>query len=179
MCVCIYIYIYISFSPSSLFLVPLYLAYCNPGEKIQWYTVSWPADSLSWKDFRGQVLGATNPNIAPVGSIRRTILDKYKDLGLTTKPNTGDNGVHASASPLEALAERMNWLRVDNINDDLFGKGLLAKKNVTPSTILTWAGDAQVSVMGETKPGKTMSVFDTLEDLDADTILQKVDRISK
>ena len=26
------------------------------------------------------------------------------------KPNTGDNGVHASASPFEALAERMNWV---------------------------------------------------------------------
>mmetsp|Transcript_33561 Transcript_33561/g.76412 ORF Transcript_33561/g.76412 Transcript_33561/m.76412 type:complete len:160 (-) Transcript_33561:9-488(-) len=25
--------------------------------------------------------------------------------------NTGDNGVHASASPFEALAERMNWPR--------------------------------------------------------------------
>jgi hypothetical protein len=37
-------------------------AYCNPGEKIQWYTVSWPADSLSWEDFRGQVLGATDPS---------------------------------------------------------------------------------------------------------------------
>ena len=37
-------------------------AYCNPGEKIQWYTVSWPADSLSWEDFRGEVLGATDPS---------------------------------------------------------------------------------------------------------------------
>jgi hypothetical protein len=166
---------------SWFFLPILYviLAYCNPGEKIQWYTVSWPADSLSWQDFRGQVLGATNPSSAPVGSIRRTILDKYKELGLTTKPNTGDNGVHASASPFEALAERMNWLGVE-MEQDLFGKGLLAKKNVSKSTILTWAGDAQVSVKDETtKPGQTMSVFDTLEDLDADTILEKVDTISK
>ena len=38
--------------------------YCNPGEKIKWYTVSWPSDSLSWEDFRGEVLGATDPTAA-------------------------------------------------------------------------------------------------------------------
>ena len=152
-------------------------AYCNPGEKIQWYTVSWPADSLSWEDFRGEVLGATDPSAAPVGSVRRTILDKYRQLGLKSKPNTGDNGVHASASPFEGLAERLNWLGA-SVDEDLFGKGLLAK-GVSKDTISSWAGDSQVTVDGETQPGKTMSVFDTLEDLDADTILAKVDKISK
>ena len=48
-------------------------AYCNPGEKIQWYTVSWPTDTLSWADFRGDVLGATDPTAAPKGSIRRAM----------------------------------------------------------------------------------------------------------
>ncbi len=72
--------------------------------------MSWPADSLSWADFRGRVLGATDPSTAPVGSVRRAILDNYEELGLASKPNTGDNGVHASASPFEAMAERVNWL---------------------------------------------------------------------
>ena len=159
------------------FYMQMRSAYTNPGEKIQWYTVSWPADSLSWADFRGQVLGATNPAEAPVGSIRRTIMDNYKALGLKSKPNTGDNGVHASASPFEAMAERNNWL-AKPIEDDAFGKGLLAKK-VPKATIEEWAGDCQVTVEGETEPGKTMSVFDTLEDLDADTILDKVSKIGK
>jgi len=153
------------------------LAYCNPGEKIQWYTVQWPTDTLSWEDFRGRVLGATDPSVAPVGSVRRTILDQYKSLGLKTKPNTGDNGVHASASPFEALAERMNWLGV-KMEDDPFGKAMLAK-GMPKETILNWADDAQVTVQGETPEGKTMSVFDTLEDLDADVILDKVDKIGK
>jgi hypothetical protein len=166
----------------SFILIPFFCllinkAYCNPGEKIQWYTVSWPTDSLSWDDFRGQVLGATDPSAAPKGSVRRTILDQYKTLGLATKPNTGDNGVHASASPFEALAERANWLG-KSIEQDDFGKALLAK-NISMKTIMEWAGDAQVSVEGETKAGKTMSVFDALEDLDADTILAKVDKIRK
>jgi len=158
------------------FYMSMRAAYCNPGEKIQWYTVSWPSDSLSWEDFRGKVLGATDPSEAPKGSIRRVILDQYKYLGLASKPNTGDNGVHASASPFEALAERKNWLG-KSVEDDLYGKGLIAA-GVSSDTIAKWSGDSQVSVEGETKDGKTMSVFDTLEDLDADTILAKVSKIS-
>jgi len=159
------------------FYMSMRAAYCNPGEKIKWYTVSWPSDSLSWEDFRGEVLGATDPSEAPKGAIRRVILDQYKKLGLATKPNTGDNGVHASASPFEALAERNNWLG-KSVDEDSYGKGLLAA-GVPLETIAKWSGDCQVSVEGETKDGKTMSVFDTLEDLDADTILEKVAKISK
>jgi hypothetical protein len=95
---------------------------------------------------------------------------------LSTKPNTGDNGVHASASPFEALAERANWLGA-NVEDDTFGKGLLAA-GVSKDIINKWSGDSQVSVEGETARGKTMSVFDSLEDLDADSILAKVGKIS-
>lgn len=157
------------------FYMEMRAAYTNPGEKIQWYTVSWPADVLTWEDFRGEVLGATDPSAAPKASVRRQILDHYRDLGLATKPNTGDNGVHASASPFEALAERINWLGASLEGDD-YGKGLLAK-NLSKDIIATWSGDCQVSVEGETAPGKTMSVFDALEDLDADTILAKVDKI--
>mmetsp|Transcript_2122 Transcript_2122/g.3046 ORF Transcript_2122/g.3046 Transcript_2122/m.3046 type:complete len:375 (-) Transcript_2122:159-1283(-) len=158
------------------FYMQMRAAYTNPGEKIQYYVVSWPADSLSWEDFRGEVLGATDPSAAPKESIRRQILDNYKSLGLSSKPNVGDNGVHASASPFEALAERMNWLGA-SLESDSFGKGLLAKK-VSKDTIMKWSEDCQVTVDGETAPGKTMSVFDTLEDLDADTILEKVSKIN-
>jgi hypothetical protein len=98
-------------------------------------------------------------------------------LGLKSKPNTGDNGVHASASPFEAMTERANWLGAD-VEADQFGKGLVAA-GVSKDTITKWSGDAQVSVDGETVPGKTMSVFDALEDLDADAILAKVQKISK
>ena len=34
----------------------------------------------------------------------------WKEYGLAEIPNVGDNAVHASASPFEALCERMNWL---------------------------------------------------------------------
>jgi len=159
------------------FYMSMRAGYCNPGEKIKWYTVSWPSESLSWADFRGKVLGTTDPAAAPEGSIRRTIYWQYNSLGLDSKPNTGNNGVHASASPLEGLAERMNWLGA-KLEQDEFGQALLAQ-GMHPKMIRKWAADTQVAVEGETEPGKTMSVFDALEDLDADTVLAKVKKIGK
>ena len=59
---------------------------------------------------------------AAVGSARRTIYDNWRTLDLPAQPNTGDNGVHASASPFEALAERANWLKTP-IDKDFYGRG--------------------------------------------------------
>jgi hypothetical protein len=59
-------------------------------------------------------------------------------LGLAASPDTGDNGVHASASPFEALAERMNWLGA-TVETDLFGKALLdAGATLTRRVQLCW-----------------------------------------
>lgn len=77
--------------------------------KLKWYTVEWPAEQLSWADFRGNVLGVTNPAEATEGSVRRALFAGWEALGLAREPHTSENGVHASASPLEALFERMNW----------------------------------------------------------------------
>lgn len=111
-----------------------------------------------------QVLGATNPAEAAVGSVRREILEKFTELGLASKPNTGENGVHASASPFEALAERINWTGA-TISSDPFGRGMLAA-GVPAETIKAWADDPQVSLGGQRG-----SLFDLLEDVDADTVL--------
>eukprot|EP00961_Rhodomonas_salina_P258447 3493083-Rhodomonas_salina.1 len=72
---------------------------------VHYYVVEWDAGVLSWADFRGKVLGPTDPASAPAGSLRGTINADWEKLGLKAPPNTGDNGVHASASPLEGLAE--------------------------------------------------------------------------
>lgn len=73
---------------------------------IHCYEVQWDPSKLSWESFRGELLGPTDPKECPEGSIRKAILDSYKELGLTSVPNKGDNGVHASASPFEGLAEK-------------------------------------------------------------------------
>ena len=54
------------------------------------------------------------------------LCSEWQSLGLKSEPNTGDNGVHASASPFEALAERTNWLGA-TIEGDSFGRAMLAK----------------------------------------------------
>uniref|UniRef100_A0A7S2SMY4 Nucleoside-diphosphate kinase n=1 Tax=Rhizochromulina marina TaxID=1034831 RepID=A0A7S2SMY4_9STRA len=127
---------------------------------IQWFSVTWPAASLSWADFRGKVLGATDPATAPEGAIRRAILDGWQELGLDSEPNTGNNGVHASASPIEGLFERMNWLSAD-IEADVYGAELVAA-GIPAETIKAWSEDPAVPF-----EGSLQSLFDLHEDMDA------------
>lgn len=136
--------------------------YTKAGEKIYYFTVEFPANNLTWEQFRGEKLGATDPTQAAVGSLRQQVYANWKSLGLPAQPNTGDNGVHASASPYEALAERMNWLGV-KAERDTYGKGLIAA-GVPAATIAAWSSDPQV---------KGASIFDQLEDLGAKECMEK------
>jgi hypothetical protein len=98
--------------------------FTKPGSSIYYYLVEWEPNKLSWEDFRGKVLGATDPSTAADGSLRKEIFKDWKALGLASEPNVGDNGVHASASPFEALAERLNWMGA-TLEEDAFGKAML------------------------------------------------------
>ncbi|EDQ86861.1 uncharacterized protein MONBRDRAFT_33649 [Monosiga brevicollis MX1] len=141
-------------------------AYVRPGSSIHYFTVEWNPDTLSWADFRGKVLGATDPKTADKSSVRRHIFDNWRALGLSSEPNVGDNGVHASASPFEAMAERVNWVGA-TISEDGFGKAMLASGIPAPMAN-EWRDDPQVKFAG----GKS-SLFDLLEDLDARECLAK------
>ena len=92
------------------FFMAMRAKYVAPGSAISYYSVEWDPAELSWADFRALVLGPTDPAQAPPASIRGAILAEWEALGLAAAPNVGDNGVHASASPFEGMAERMNWL---------------------------------------------------------------------
>jgi len=148
------------------FFMSMRAKFVEPGTSIYYYVVDWDAGKLNWGDFRGKVLGPTDPATAPADSLRGTILAKWKELDLKAEPNTGDNGVHASASPFEGLAERMNWLGY-RVERDPFGK-LLLKTGVSPGTVRDWCKDPQVSY-GPIAMKK--SLFDALEDTDADWCL--------
>jgi len=142
--------------------------FVGDGVSIHCYEVQWDPKELSWESFRGQLLGPTDPKECPEGSIRKAILDKYKDLGLSSVPNKGDNGVHASASPFEGLAEKCNWLGASS-ETDAFGKALV-KSGLSKKTIADWSVDPRVSLPG----GEKGSVFDALEDMDVDDCLAKL-----
>jgi len=145
--------------------------YTKPDASIYYYCVEWDAKELSWADFREKVLGATDPAKAADGSARKAILSGWQQLGLSSEPNVGDNGMHASASPFEAMAERLNWLGVP-LEEDAFGKALLAA-GISELTITQWTKDPLVLYQG-----KKQSLFDLLEDLDRDECIAKAQDIA-
>lgn len=151
------------------FFMSMRSKFVGEGTSIHCYEVQWDPTALSWSDFRNELLGPTDPAEAPATSIRRTILETYKELGLKDVPNKGDNGVHASASPFEGLAEKTNWLSC-KISEDPFGKALLAA-GLTEETIKEWSVDPRVKLPNGEGMG---SVFDALEDMDAGDCLKKL-----
>jgi len=142
--------------------------YVATGVSIYYYVVEWEAAKLSWDAFRGSVLGPTDPATGPDGCLRGIIFKQWKELGLQFEPNVGDNGVHASASPFEALAERMNWVNA-KLEDDAFGAAVLAA-GITKETIMAWSVDPQVEY-GAPAMAIKGSLFDALEDADSDKCL--------
>ena len=145
--------------------------YTGADAKIRFFTTEWDADKLSWEDFRNKVLGGTDPKDAASGSLRKVVFTDWKKLGLAAEPDVGDNGVHASASPFEAMAERNNWCGQD-IKTDVFGAGMLAS-GIPEATIVDWSSDPQVEF-----EGKKQSLFDLLEDLNARDCLEKAKKIA-
>jgi len=159
------------------FFMAMRAKFVTPGTSIYYYVVDFDSKTLSWGDFRGQVLGPTDPADAPKDSLRGMVSARWQDLGLTAACNTGDNAVHASASPFEGLAERMNWLGV-RPDRDPFGK-LLLKAGVSRGLIKEWSVDPQVT-FGVVPI--TTSIFDRLEDTDTDycaTLCQMIASYSK
>lgn len=150
------------------FFMTMRSAFVGEGKSIHCYEIKWDPDVLSWESFRGELLGPTDPADGPEGSIRKAILDNYMELGLMSVPNKGDNGVHASASPFEGLAEKSNWLN-RSVSEDPFGKALL-DAGLSEQTIKEWSVDPRVEMPG----GGKGSVFDALEDMDAKVCIAKL-----
>jgi len=144
------------------FFMSMRSKFVTEGVSIYYYTVEWDSKKCSWADFRAQVLGPTDPETAPADSLRGKIFSDWESLGLKAKPDVGDNGVHASASPFEALAERMNWLSA-SLETDPFGAALLSA-GIPQETIKAWSVDPQVT-FGPTSIKQ--SLFDSFEDVDA------------
>merc|ERR1712066_945523 len=147
------------------FFMSMRSKFTKPGTEIYYFVVEWDGKNLPWADFRGKVLGPTDPAEAPAESLRGKILAQWKELGLEAEPNVGDNGMHASASPFEGFAERTNWLSTD-VEDDQFGAQMLSS-GLAISLIKAWSVDPQVTI----SVGKQGSIFDQLEDLDAEGCL--------
>jgi nucleoside diphosphate kinase len=152
------------------FFMTMRSGFVKEGAEIYYYVVEWDVKDLPWADFRGKVLGPTDPADAPKDSLRGGAYADWENLGLAAQPNTGENCVHASASPFEGLAERMNWLGY-KADRDGFGKELL-NAGVRQKTIKDWCLDPAVTYGDKLSP-TTKSIWDTLEDMDSPECAKK------
>ena len=139
--------------------------YIKPGASVIWMTVEFSEAGLGWKRFRANVIGATDPTKAEAGSLRRKILEGWQALGLAVEPNTGDNGVHASAGPIEGLRERMTWLGVRR-EDDPLGRSMQSA-GVKAEVLDAWCGNKVCDIQGKRGPA-----FDLLEDIDSSEVIK-------
>ena len=98
-------------------------------------------------------------------------MEQYDKLGLQSKPTKGDNGVHASASPFEGLAEKANWIGM-SIGADAFGRAAL-EAGIKQTKLEKWFKDPQVQVSASERA----SVFDTLEEMDAADCIEKLQEL--
>jgi len=158
------------------FFMSMRSGFVKEGASIYYYVVEWDPEDLAWADFRGKVLGPTDPADAPKDSLRGGALAAWQELGLPSQPNTGENCVHASASPFEGLAERMNWLGYKAARDP-WGKALL-EAGVKLKTIKDWCLDPQVTYGPKLSP-VTKSIWDSIEDMDAQDCLEKCVEIAE
>ena len=96
------------------------------------------------------------------------IYKNYQSLGLDNQPNISLNGVHASASPLEAHVELTNWLEQNDDGDEL-------------ATADPWvaACSKHLSHLFYKECQKDTNIFDQVEDLDANECLQKLIEIQQ
>lgn len=110
-------------------------------------------NGLDWEKFRA-LIGPTNPAEASLNTIRGGLYGKQKDFGIHMDGQ--DNGLHGSASPLEALFEKSIWLNFSFQQEEL--GNMLLRYGLTVRDIQQWQDNPEVVYNGEKK-----KVFDLVE----------------
>lgn len=148
-----------------------------PGSQLRALVVTFDASALTWKAFREDVVGATDPGRASEGSLRAGILDQWEALGLSSRPSMAANGVHASAGALEGLKERLVWVAkltppfsAEQLSGDSFGSALL-HAGVTAGALSEWLASNPVVGVEGGDLGDAGKVFDLTEGLDSHEVL--------
>ena len=124
--------------------------FTDPSATIHYYFVEWPF-VLIVGGLPRKGVGCHGPHRSQGSEplevpSRRAILDDWRALGLPACPDTGDNGVHASASPFEALSERVNWRGRPSRRTRTAAAS--SRRASTPRHCKAWAEDPQVQLPG-------------------------------
>lgn len=139
--------------------------FTTPGGTILWYIVEFEPEPLPWRKFRGEVIGATDPSKAVDGSLRQILYQRWTELGHPYQPTMTENGIHASAGPLEGLRERVVWAGA-KVDEDPFAQALLSA-GISCSRLDSLLENPVVTLAGETDP-----VFDLTEDMDSEPAMK-------
>ncbi|ORC85184.1 uncharacterized protein TM35_000371570 [Trypanosoma theileri] len=134
--------------------------YSAEDARVTCYVLSWPEKCLTWRAFREELIGSTNPGNAVSNSLRGLIRDRWRDLGLQHPPTTTDNGVHASAGPFEAVLERHLWTCSPLTHDPLALR--LQESGLTGALLYRWKSNPEVVLQNGRRTG---CIFDLLENL--------------
>src|SRR5690606_33035296 len=119
----------------------------------------------SWRSFRNDVVGATQPEQAEPQSVRGVILARAAELGIG-EVTVSTNGVHGSAGPVEAMVEIARFLEVDPAQTVL--GAALRDAGVPPATI------EQLTSSGETGGDLRQKVFDATEEVEPAAAIEYV-----
>jgi hypothetical protein len=148
------------------FFMTMRSKFVEPGTSIHCYEVQWSPSKLSWDAFRNQVLGPTDPADGPVGSLRKTILEQWKELGLTSPTRETMAFMLGAVSPFE------DWLKRSTGWKRKRGRSvwcrILLKAGLSATTIKS--GRTRVTM----SDGSKGSIFDALEDMNAGDCLAKM-----
>jgi Nucleoside diphosphate kinase len=83
--------------------------FTEPGAMVIAFDVTF---RYSWSEFRDKTLGATDPQKAQPGSLRRKLLDAAKDLNIR-QVSQNRNCIHGSGGPIEGMTEISRFFRTD------------------------------------------------------------------
>jgi hypothetical protein len=122
----------------------------------------------SWRSFRNDVVGATQPDQADPRSVRGVLLARAAELGLG-EVTISTNGVHGSAGPIEAMVELTRFLGVES-GQTAMGAALGAA-GVPVSTIKQLAGS------GDEGGDLRQKVFDATEDVEPAAAIEYVTKL--
>eukprot|EP00510_Aplanochytrium_minuta_P008119 CAMPEP_0184037648 /NCGR_PEP_ID=MMETSP0955-20130417/41201_1 /TAXON_ID=627963 /ORGANISM="Aplanochytrium sp, Strain PBS07" /LENGTH=353 /DNA_ID=CAMNT_0026325865 /DNA_START=135 /DNA_END=1196 /DNA_ORIENTATION=+ len=156
--------------------------FVNSSAEVHFFLVEFDEKKVPWEVFRRDIVGTTDPAKAVDGSLRNLIYKGWKDLGLGSEPDYGNNGVHASAGPLEAFRERLLWddefvddpFNKHNVEQDQLGSELL-RAGIDMSDIIALLSNADVQAANS---GEYTAAFDATENMNTSDAISFIKGIS-
>lgn len=136
--------------------------YNNPSNAI--LVIEGRTDS-QWSYLRQNLCGATDPEKAVDGSLRKQFFERKEELGISEIDSTR-NGIHMSAGPLEALKEFRLFLNNPDEGELAFDHtrmgGSLSVRGANKKQVMAWLNNVPVRM----EDGRELNTFDLTEETD-------------